>query len=57
MSEKVDKIYPEIIPEREVNAMVAEKINKQNLEIIKNKYKEMSNSHKHYEKIARRYSN
>ena len=56
MSEAKTKLYPEIVSESELNAMIAKKINNQNLEIIKTKYKELSLKLAHYDKIRRRYA-
>lgn len=55
-SEPIENIYPMIIPKSKVDEMIADKINSQNLEIIKNKYKEINQSLKHYEKIEKRYA-
>jgi hypothetical protein len=61
MSEVKSKLYPEIdrteiVTETELNAMIAKKINNQNLEIIKTKYRELSLKLTHYDKIRRRYA-
>jgi hypothetical protein len=61
MSETKSKLYPEIdraeiVTETELNVMIAKKINNQNVEIIKTKYKELSLKLTHYDKIRRRYA-
>jgi hypothetical protein len=61
MSEPKSKLYPEIVrtelvTETELNAMIAKKVNNQNLEMIKTKYRELSLKLTHYDKVRRRYA-